>query len=189
MSHVEIKIWIIIIIIDRSRSNRYHSSYILTTIFSLSSHPSSPLMVIYAFIRPKHGFWDWRCPLMLSHQGRINYGHAATAWWAQQGPCEPMSVWESQTETDWVCQNVVEWARESQSESEWVRESKSEPERTRERNVDTFWHFLSRKCRGEPTLQFFPPCFPYLSIVTGTTWKKTSRMECCWQLPYPFSPT
>ena len=48
------------------------------------------------------------------YQAGINCGYAPTTWRAEQGPCELMSVWESQSETYWVIvsQNVREWARE-----------------------------------------------------------------------------
>ena len=63
-----------------------------------------------------------------SIQGRISFGHAATTWWAGQGPCELMSAWESQ-------RREPEWAKLSQSEPECVRvshrESQSEPESAR----------------------------------------------------------
>ena len=30
-------------------------------------------------------------------QAGVNCGHASATWWAEQGPCEPMSAWESQS--------------------------------------------------------------------------------------------
>ena len=66
---------------------------------------------------------------MMLYQGGIRCVHAATAWWAEQGPCEPMGAWESLRENQSkpglvrVSQNVPEWAKESQSESESARVS------------------------------------------------------------------
>ena len=63
------------------------------------------------------------------HQGLINWGKAATALQADQGPYEPIA-WESQSEPDWVrvSSNVWEWARERQSELERARVSRIGPE-------------------------------------------------------------
>ena len=33
-------------------------------------------------------------------QAGITCGHASATWWAEQGPCEPMSAWESQSKPD-----------------------------------------------------------------------------------------
>ena len=68
--------------------------------------------------------------LLSKKQGRINCGHASTTWSVKQGPCEPMSAWESQresqTETEWATMCESESERESQFEPERARESKSE---------------------------------------------------------------
>ena len=121
---------------------------------------------------PKTWFLRWEAPLddafssgpdKMWPRGHDVVSRARTLW-ANERLREP----------DWDRLSAPECARvsqrESQREAEWVRESKSEPEWTRERNVK-IWYILSRKCRGGPTLQFFPPCFPYLSIVTDTRWK------------------
>ena len=52
-------------------------------------------------------------------------GHESTKLRVEQGPCEPMSAWESQTrERTKLSQSEPECARVSQNVREWARESK-----------------------------------------------------------------
>ena len=60
------------------------------------------------------------------YKGLINWGKAATALQADQGPYEPIA-WESQSEPDWVTGSHK--AQEWMIEPEWARESTSESER------------------------------------------------------------
>ena len=63
------------------------------------------------------------CDWNFCTQGLINCGYTATTKRTKQGPCEPMSAWDSQSRP--------KWARMSQSERERVRESQSKPKGAR----------------------------------------------------------